>query len=552
MHQKRLKVSLVGNPNSGKSTLFNQLTGLRQKIANFPGVTVEKKTGYCTINDNGTKVIAEITDLPGTYSLYPKTIEEQIPFQVLCDPGNDSHPDLTIIIADGTNLKRSLFLSTQVVDLKTPAILVINMIDLVNRNGVEIDFKALSERLGIPVIPMIAREGYGLEELRKTLVTRINIPERDFIESAEFAPEVVEKIRNSVRLNSNYAAFQLANNLDGIGYFSDRPERKLKIREILNNHNFEPGKLQAVETLRRYEVITLLLKDVTNSKTSVPSRDKKITRKLDNILMHRFWGYLIFLVVMFGIFQSVFAWASYPMDLVDEAFTWMSTKVNELIPEGMFNDLVVEGILAGLAGVVIFIPQIALLFLFIALLEDTGYMARVSFMMDKLLRRFGLNGRSVIPLISGVACAVPAILATRTIGSWKDRLITILVTPLMSCAARLPVYALLIALVIPDKTWFGLINLQGVVLMALYLIGFVAALGSAIVLKWIIRAKERSYFIMEIPVYRMPRWKNIGQTIIEKVRIFVFDAGKIIVAISVVLWVLSSFGPGSGIPGCQQ
>ncbi|MDQ3051423.1 MAG: ferrous iron transport protein B [Bacteroidota bacterium] len=546
MHKKRLKVALVGNPNSGKSTIFNQLTGLKQKIANFPGVTVEKKTGFCSIpSGNGTvDTLVEITDLPGTYSLYPKTIEEQIPFQVLCDPANESHPDITVIIADGTNLKRSLFLSTQVVDLKSPAILVVNMMDLVNRNGVEFDFKALSEKLGIPVIPMNALEGGSLNELKKTILSKISIPEKDFIDSAQFAPEVVEKIKNSVKINSNYAAFQIANNLDGIGYFNNRPERKQKIREILKDHEFSPHKLQAAETLKRYKVISELLKEVTHSKDAAPSRDKKLTRKLDNIFMHRFWGYLIFLVVMFVIFQSVFAWASYPMDLVDQAFSWMSTQVHDAIPEGMFNDLLVEGILAGLAGVVIFIPQIALLFFFIALLEDTGYMARVSFMMDKLLRRFGLNGRSVVPLISGVACAVPAILATRTIASWKDRLITILVTPLMSCAARLPVYALLISMVIPDITWFGLFNLQGLVLMGLYLIGFLAAIGSAVVLKWIIKARERSYFIMEIPLYRMPRWKNVGLTIVEKVKIFVFDAGKIIVAISVVLWVLSSFGPG--------
>ena len=546
MSRNRLKVALIGNPNSGKSTIFNQLTGLKQKIANFPGVTVEKKTGICSISAfNGSPhTSVEIIDLPGTYSLYPKTIEEQIPFQVLCDPENESHPDITVIIADGTNLKRSLFLSTQVVDLKSPAILVVNMMDLVKRNGIDIDFKALSQRLGIPVISMNALVGGEIEILKHAIVSKISVPENDFIDSAQFAPQVVEKIKNSVKINSNYAAFQIANNLDGIGFFNDRPERKQKINDILKEHQFAPGKLQAAETLKRYEVISLLLKDVTHIHNHEPSSDKNLTRKLDNIFMHRFWGYLIFLVVMFAMFQSVFAWAAYPMELVDQAFTWMSIQVHDAIPEGIFNDLLVEGILAGLAGVVIFIPQIALLFFFVGLLEDTGYMARVSFMMDKLLRRFGLNGRSVIPLISGVACAVPAILATRTIGSWKDRLITILVTPLMSCAARLPVYALLIALVIPNITYFGLINLQGLVLMALYLIGFLAAIGSAFVLKWVIKAKERSYFIMEIPLYRMPRWKNVGLTIIEKVKIFVFDAGKIIVAISVVLWVLSSYGPG--------
>lgn len=553
MQRNILKVALVGNPNSGKSTLFNHLTGLNQKIANFPGVTVEKKSGKLSIqNSEGEKVNVELTDLPGTYSLYPKTLEEEIPFRVLCDPLNESHPDLTVIIADGTNLKRSLFLCSQIVDLKTPSILAINMMDLVARDGEEINFVLLSERLGIPVIPINAREGKGIDELKKAIVSSISIPQKDFIDTAIFAPAVVEGIKDSVKLNSNYAAFQIANNLNSIDFFNNRPERKLRITELLEQHNFIPGKLQAFETLKRYEVITELLKEVLVRKNLIPSKDKQLTSKLDNIFMHRVWGYVIFLMIMFVVFQAVFAWASLPMDLVDQSFTWMSSQVHDALPEGILNDLIVEGILAGLGGVVIFIPQIALLFLFIGILEDTGYMARVSFMMDKLIKRFGLNGRSVIPLISGVACAVPAILSTRTISSFKDRLITILVTPLMSCAARLPVYTLLIALVIPDESFFGIINLQGLVLMALYLIGFVAALGSALVMKWIIKAKEKSYFIMEIPLYRMPRWKNVALTIVEKVKIFVFDAGKVIVAISIILWVLSSYGPGENFQNASN
>ncbi len=496
-------------------------------------------------DEHASPLQVELIDLPGTYSLYPKTLEEQIPFQVLCDPANESYPDLTVVIADGTNLKRSLFLCSQVIDLKVPCILAVNMMDLVKKEGFEINFKILSQLLGIPVIPVNSRSGEGTQQLKSLLARQISVPEKEIIDTSVFAPGLITDIRAIVKLNSNYAAFQVANNLEGIGFFNTRPERKKQLRELISHHEFSPPKLQAAETLRRYEAITGIMAESVQNQNIKISSDRKITTAIDNILMHRVWGYLIFLVIMFAMFQSVFAWANYPMDLVDMSFAWLSTVVSESLPEGVLNDLLVEGVLAGLGGVVIFIPQIALLFFFIAILEDTGYMARVSFMMDKLLRRFGLNGRSVIPMISGVACAVPAILSTRTIGDWKDRLITILVTPLMSCAARLPVYALLIALVIPDRTWFGLINQQGLVLMSLYLIGFLSAIGSAWVMKYLIKARERSYFIMEIPLYRMPRWKNIGLTIIEKVKVFVFEAGKIILAISIVLWVLASTGPGA-------
>jgi ferrous iron transport protein B len=545
MTKIKLKVALVGNPNSGKSTLFNRLTGLNQKIANLPGVTVEKKTGTCAVTHNGDIHEFDIIDLPGTYSLYPKTPDEQVPFSVLCDPQNESHPDLTIIVADGTNLKRSLFLATQVMDLRKPAILVINMLDLVRKSGVTIDFEKLSAKLGIPVIPANLLEGEGIAELKGKMIEEIPAVQSDFINSASFDPELVAAIRNEVKLNSNYGAFQVANNLAGITYFRSRPERMEKLRQLIDSHGFQSGKMQAAESLKRYEAITEILKTAVLRQQEGLSSFKLFTQKLDNVLLHKFWGYVIFLVVMFAIFQSVFAWAEWPMEKVDELFTWLSATAATAMPPGILNDLVVEGILAGLGGVVIFIPQIAILFFFISLLEDSGYMARVSFMMDKLLRRFGLNGRSVIPMISGVACAVPAIMSARTIGSWKDRLITIMVTPLMSCAARLPVYALLIALVIPDQTWMGLFNLQGMVLMSLYLIGFLAAIGSAWVMKYVIKSKERSFFIMEIPDYRMPRWKNIVITIFEKVKVFVLDAGKVIVAISIVLWVLASAGPGS-------
>jgi len=545
---KPIKVSLIGNPNCGKSTLFNQLTGLNQKIANFPGVTVEKKTGSFKIKDDtsGEIIRYELTDLPGTYSLYPKTLEEQVPLQVLCDPVNSDHPDQIIVIADGTNLKRSLFLCSQVIDLKIPVVLVINMMDQVLNNGLEIDFFRLSNELGIPVVPMNSLRGEGVKDLKNALKENRSSANSEFIDSRTFAPEVIDQIKSEVKVNSNYAAFQIANNYSLIGYINSNTQRLSMIRRLLDEYNFDTVRLQAAETLERYKVITSLLKQVLKKREEYTAADRIFSRRLDNILTHRVWGYIIFLAVLFVIFQAIFAWATFPMDIVDSSFAGLSSWVNNMLPRGVFSDLIVNGILAGLGGIIIFVPQIALLFMFVAILEDTGYMARVSFMMDKLFRKVGLNGRSVIPLMSGVACAVPAILTTRTIKNWKERLITILVTPLMSCSARLPVYALLIAMVIPQKSlMFGLVNQQGLVLMSLYLIGFIAALGAAWLLHLFVKVNERSYFIMEIPVYRLPRWKNVIITITEKVKVFIVDAGKIIIAISIVLWALASTGPSA-------
>ncbi|TAH42869.1 MAG: ferrous iron transport protein B [Bacteroidetes bacterium] len=541
---RKIKIALVGNPNSGKSTVFNALTGLRQKVANFPGVTVEKRIGYTNLkSDSGEVVEAEIIDLPGTYSLYPKSPEEILPFQILCDPNNESHPDLTIVIADGTNLKRNLFLCSQILDLKIPVILIINMMDIVLYKKMSIDFKGLSDRLGIPVIPMDGRSGKGITELKKAIVLPLVSPVKDFIDVREFAPEVVDELRSIVKVDSNYNAFLGANNLHIISGFEMQQWKKDKIISICEQHKFDPQQMQARETLERYKVITLILKDhLTSLENPV---QKSNSYKIDSFLTHRVWGYLIFMVVLFLIFQVIFSWASYPMDLIDSGFVSLSQFVRSSLPSGLLNDLIVDGILAGLNGIVVFVPQITLLFFFVAILEDTGYMARVSFIMDRVMKKFGMNGKSLIPLMSSVACAVPAIMSTRTIQNRKERLITIMVTPLMSCSARLPVYTLLIALVIPKGSIYGF-NMQGLVMMILYLLGFVAALVAALAMKYIIKKKERSFFVMELPMYRVPRWSSIGIHLLEKVKIFLFDAGKVIVAISIILWVLSSFGP-SGV-----
>jgi ferrous iron transport protein B len=534
-----LKIALVGNPNSGKSTLFNALTGLNQRTGNFPGVTVDKKSGTARLTP---ALSAEIIDLPGTYSLYPKSPDERVAFEVLCDPQNEDHPQLTIIVADASNLKRNLFLVSQVIDLKIPVILVLNMMDLVEKDGIVIDTARLSEKLGVRVIPVSARNREGIEQLKKAILEPVPVPHHDIFDARKAGGELVDKVRVISGLHSNFAAFQIINNYPEIRLGSLSPEKKETLLQLLSSAGISTEKLQAQESLERFRVTNRIVDECVVSKSAVTR--KSFTQKLDGLLTHRIWGYAIFLLILFLIFQAIFFLAAYPMDWIESLFVAISSWAENVLPPGRMTDLFVNGILAGLSGVVVFVPQIALLFTFIAILEDTGYMARVSFIMDKLMRKFGLNGRSVIPLISGVACAVPAIMSARTISNHKERLITILVTPLMSCSARLPVYTLLISLVVPDDASKGFFNYQGLILMSLYLIGFLAAIGAALVLKWILKAKERSYFIMELPVYRAPQWRTVLLTIYEKVKIFLWDAGKVIVAISMILWYLTSYAPG--------
>jgi ferrous iron transport protein B len=534
-----IRIALVGNPNSGKSTLFNALTGLNQRTGNFPGVTVDKKVGTARLNET---ITAHFIDLPGTYSLYPKSLDERVAFDVLCDENNEEHPDLTIIVADASNLKRNLFLVSQIIDLKVPVILALNMMDMVEKEGDTIDLIRLSERLGVKVVGLSARNKNGIEELKKAILEPLPVPFHDFIDVRKIAPEIIERVKSVIKVKSDFMAFQMANNLEDAA-IPGAGKRSGKITDALNTIVVDKNKLQALESVERYKVINRIVTECITRKTAVQSRS--FTQKLDGLLTHRIWGYVIFLTILFLIFQTIFFLAAFPMDWIETLFVTLSNWATSALPQGELSSLLVNGILAGLSGVVVFVPQIALLFAFIAILEDTGYMARVSFIMDKLLRKFGLNGRSVIPLMSGVACAVPAIMSARTISNWKERIITIMVTPLMSCSARLPVYTLLISLVIPSDQQLGFFNYQGLILMALYLIGFMAAIGAAIVMKWILKAKEKSYFIMELPVYRSPQWRTVGLTIFDKVKLFLWDAGKIIVAISIILWFLSSHAPGN-------
>ncbi len=543
--KKRAKIALIGNPNSGKSSLFNLLTGLNQKIGNFPGVTVDKRSGVCTMPDGD---VMEIIDLPGIYSIYPRSLDEQIVSSILLDHHSASSPSTIVVIADATNLKRSLLLVTQIIDIGLPAVLALNMMDLAAKAGISYDIKKLSARLGIPVIPINARSGAGVSELKKQLGEAPTPAPRVILEMWDEARPAVSELRGRTGVDNNYEAYQFLEQPKSLSFLT--PDQRSVIDEIRSKHNFFPGKFQGAETIHRYSIIQDILNDATLKTADLGW--KKNSKQLDKVLTHRIWGYVIFFAVLFLIFQAIFAWATLPMDFIDEQFARLSTWLQNVLPAGPLTSLLADGIVPGIGGIVIFVPQIAILFAFISMLEESGYMARVVFLMDKIMRKFGLNGKSVVPLISGVACAIPAIMATRTIDNWKERTITILVTPLMSCSARLPVFTILIALVVPDQRALGFFNLQGLALMGLYVLGFVAAIGSAWVMKWIIRVKERSYLIMELPTYRVPKWSNVGFTIIEKTKAFVFEAGKVIMAISIILWVLASYGPGDHMDNARE
>ncbi len=534
-----IKVALVGNPNTGKSTLFNRLTGLNQKIGNFPGITVDKKTGFMKLaNGKG----AEVIDLPGTYSLYPKSADESIVFQVLADEHNNSYPDVIVLVVDASNLKRNMLLYSQVADLGIPMVLALNMVDLSEKQGINIDLNKLAQKLGVQVVSISARNNIGIDKL-KNAISNTNKIATQFqdVDVNILAPAAINAIKSKLNSDNDYYALQVLHQHEYLKFFSEKEQEE--IEEIEQSHQFESSKTQAAETIVRYKYLSSILADVVSDEGVA----KKFTfsDKLDSILTHKVWGFAIFILILFVIFNAIFAWSSYPMEWIEAGFGFITEIGHKYLPEGMFTNLLLDGIIAGLGGIFVFIPQIAILFAFISILEDTGYMSRVTFMMDKIMSKVGLNGKSVVPMIGGLACAVPSIMAARNIENWKDRMITIMVTPLISCSARLPVYILIISLIIPSENIFGIFNMQGLALMVMYLVGVVAAVLVAWIMKLIIKTKERAYFIMELPIYRMPRWKNVLFTMYEKSKTFVFEAGKVIIAISIILWVLATFGPGN-------
>jgi ferrous iron transport protein B len=483
-----MKVALFGNPNTGKSSVFNLLTGLRQQVGNFPGVTVEKKSGKLTVSDQ----LIDLTDFPGCYSIYPRSGDEEVVYDVLSNRDHPDFPDVALVVLDQSNLERNLFLFTQIYDLDVPCIMVLNRMDIAEKRGIQVDLKQLHSFFPrAKLVQTNARVGLGKDRLLLALSECIY---RSGTEASEVTKTIIAAKKDA--------------------------------------------KSQEAEAEKRYAMI----QKVISSSIKTNRQNKEIQSKLDRILVHPLWGYIIFAGILLVVFQFIFTFAKIPMEFIDGQFNALASWLNSALPSGMLTDLLTQGIVPGIGGVLVFVPQIAVLFFFIALLEQSGYLARVVFIMDRLMRPLGLNGKSVVPLLSSVACAIPGVMAARTISDKKERLITILVAPFMSCSARIPVYTLLIALVVPNIRVFGFMQLQGLVLFGLYFLGVFSALLMAWVLKKLIRSEEKGFLMLELPGYQWPIWKNVGLTIWEKIRIFIVDAGKIILAISILLWALATFG----------
>lgn len=532
---QEINVALVGNPNTGKTSVFNQLTGLNQQVGNYPGITVDKKTGSCQLSKNQS---AKIIDLPGTYSLNASSEDERIVTKLLLDENQTDFPNLAVVVCDVLNLKRNLLLFTQIKSLGIPTILAINMADQMDRKGISIDVPALENALDTKIALISARKKQGFNELKQLIANYKNLPVNTSFNITDVAPEYFNTLKNEFPAQEPYKLWLVISQDIVFGNIT-KQQISDKNKDLLLEAS-ALKKLQHKETVKRYQFIK---ESLDKHYTIDLNKATGFRAKLDNILTHKVWGYVIFFFIMLLIFQAIYDWSSYPMDFIDSSFASLSTWVSELLPPGKFTDLLAEGIIPGIGGVVIFIPQIAFLFFFISILEESGYMSRVVFLTDNIMKRFGLSGKSVVPLVSGTACAIPAVMATRNIENWKERLITILVVPFTTCAARLPVYLIIISLVIPDQRILGVFNLQGLTLMSLYVLGFGMAILSAWLLNKILKSNVKKYFIIEMPAYKLPLARNVLFNVVEKTKAFVFGAGKIILAISIILWVLASYGP---------
>lgn len=540
MSNENINVALIGNPNTGKTSVFNQLTGLNQQVGNYPGITVEKKIGFCKLPQN---IKANILDLPGTYSLNASSIDENVVIELLLNKNDKLYPDVAIVITDVENLKRNLLLFTQIKDLEIPTILVINMADRMAYKGISLDIHHLEEQLKTKIIVTSTRKGTGIEELKQAITQYKTLSTEPCLNASSIDPDYFNGLRKAFPNQLLYKLWLVIT--QDVNFLNlERNE----IRSTFTRPHSDLKRLQQKETIKRYQFINDVLKV---GQTIDTSKARDFGSRLDKILTHKVFGYVIFFAILFLIFQSIFDWSAVPMDFIDATFASLSSYASDSLPPGVLTNLIAQGIIPGIGGILIFIPQIAFLFLFISILEESGYMSRVVFLMDKIMRRFGLSGKSIVPLISGTACAIPAIMATRNIESWKERLITILVTPFTTCSARLPVYAIIIALVIPDERVLGFLNLQGLTLMLLYLLGFGMAIFSSYILNKILKIKGKTFFVIEMPNYKLPLFKNVAINVIEKTKAFVVGAGKIILAISIVLWFLASYG-GKDFDNAEQ
>lgn len=522
--KKKFNLLLLGNPNTGKSSLFNKLTGLNQKVGNFPGVTVEKKEGTINFKNN---YFANVIDLPGTYSVNSFSPEEEVVSNILLEK-NKISPDAALVVSDIENLKHNLLLFTQVKDLGIPLYLIINMCDVMEKRGIALDISNLEEELKTKIFLISTRNSIGIDDLLNEIPNIFDSDTSAIVDNNYMDFGTIQKINNENNSSLFYKRWLLQinkiSNLDDL--------KKIKHKEAVHRYRFINNKLNKTLNIDRKKAYDL-------------------RSKLDNIFLHPFWGTIIFMSILALIFQTIFTWSSYPMDFIDEMFSNLSNYTKAVLPEGVFTNLLAEGIIAGIGGVIIFVPQIALLFMFISILEETGYMSRVVFLFDKRLKKYGLSGKSIIPLISGVACAIPAVMSTRNINDWKQRLTTILIVPFMTCSARLPVYLILISIVIPDN-YFFIFNYQGLTLLGLYLLAVLMALISAFVFSKIIKSNFKNYVVIEMPNYKIPVLKNVLFTVYSKTKSFVFEAGKIILSISILLWIFASNGPGDDFKYAEQ
>ena len=541
MSKNPIKVALIGNPNVGKTSVFNQLTGLNQQVGNYPGITVEKKQGSCKLCDSAK---AKVIDLPGTYSLNASSIDENVVIELLLNKNDEDFPDVAVVVTEVENLKRNLLLFTQIKDLEIPTILVINMADRMKLKGIELDIPALEKELKTKIALVSSRKKTGIEELKNLILNYKSLSTEPCLNASSIDPEYFDKLRRAFPNQLLYKLWLVIT--QDVNFLNlERNE----IKNTFTKSHADLKRLQQKETIKRYQFINDTLK--IGHKIDV-AKATDIRAKIDRVLTHKIFGYLIFFGILMVIFQLLFDWSSIPMDFIDESFANFSSLAKQNLPPGEFTNLISEGIIPGIGGVVIFIPQIAFLFLFISMLEESGYMSRVVFLMDKIMRKFGLSGKSIVPLISGTACAIPAIMSARNIENWKERLITILVTPFTTCSARLPVYAILISLIIPEKRLFGFLSLQGLTLMILYLLGFGMAVFSAYLLNIYLKFNTKSYFVVEMPSYKVPMFRNVSINVIEKTKAFVFGAGKIILAISIILWFLGSHGLSDNFNNAEQ